>query len=48
LLFLYREALDIDLPWLENINRPTSPKRIPVVLTEDAMGGLVLTAGRGL
>jgi integron integrase len=34
LLFLYREVLDIDLPWLENINRPSSPKRIPSVLTE--------------
>lgn len=34
LLFLYREVLDIDLPWLNNINRPTSPKRIPSVLTQ--------------
>lgn len=24
LLFLYREVLDIDLPWLENTNQPTS------------------------
>lgn len=23
LLFLYREVLGIDLPWLDNINRPT-------------------------
>lgn len=23
LLFLYREVLEIDLPWLQNINRPT-------------------------
>lgn len=34
-LFLYREVLDIDLPWLENINRPSRPKRIPSVLTEN-------------
>lgn len=34
LLFLYREVLDIDVPWLNNINRPTSPKRIPSVLTQ--------------
>jgi integron integrase len=41
LLFLYREVLDIDLPWLENINRPTSPKRIPSVLTRDEVAGLL-------
>ena len=23
LLFLYREVLGLDLPWLDNINRPT-------------------------
>jgi integron integrase len=34
LLFLYREVLDIELPWLENIHRPSTPKRIPSVLTE--------------
>ena len=33
LLFLYREVLDVDLPWLTNINRPTQTKRIPPVLT---------------
>lgn len=41
LLFLYREVLDIDLPWLENINRPASPKRIPSVLTKDEVAGLL-------
>ena len=33
ILFLYREVLSIDLPWLTEIGRPTAPKRIPVVLT---------------
>ena len=41
LLFLYREVLDINLPWLENVNRPTSPKRIPSVLTKDEVAGLL-------
>ncbi len=41
LLFLYREVLDIDLPWLENINRPNSPKRIPSVLTKDEVASLL-------
>ena len=35
LLFLYREVLDIELPWLDNVNRPTNPKRIPSVLAKD-------------
>ena len=33
LLFLYRQVLDIDLPWLENVSRASRPKRLPVVLT---------------
>lgn len=41
LLFLYREVLDIDLPWLGNIKRPNSPKRIPSVLTKDEVAGLL-------
>ena len=32
LLFLYREVLGIDLPWLENIIRAKVPRRLPVVL----------------
>ncbi len=34
LLFLYRKVLDIELPWLDNIHRPSTPKRIPSVLTK--------------
>jgi integrase len=33
LLFLYRQVLDIDLPWMQQIGRPKSPMRIPVVLS---------------
>lgn len=33
LLFLYREVLGIDLPWLQDLKRPTRPRRIPGVLT---------------
>jgi hypothetical protein len=32
-LFLYREVLEIDLPWLDNVERVKAPKRLPVVLT---------------
>ncbi|MBU1424410.1 MAG: integron integrase [Gammaproteobacteria bacterium] len=33
LLFLYREVLDIELPWLDNVTQAKVPKRLPVVLT---------------
>src|SRR5580692_2983863 len=33
LLFLYRQVLDIELPWLENVTRASRPRRLPVVLT---------------
>ena len=34
LLFLYREVLNQDLPWLENVEKAKAPKRLPVVLTQ--------------
>lgn len=33
LLFLYREVLGQDLPWMENVIRAKRPKRLPVVLS---------------
>jgi integron integrase len=33
LLFLYRDVLGIDLPWMESIVRAKRPRRLPVVLT---------------
>lgn len=33
LLFLYRQVLGMELPWLQQIGRPPERKRIPVVLT---------------
>ncbi len=33
LLFLYREVLALELPWLENVTRAKTPQRLPVVLT---------------
>jgi integron integrase len=41
LLFLYRQVLDIDLPWLLEIGRPRTPKRIPVVLSREEMARLL-------
>ena len=33
LLFLYRHVLELDLPWLENVEQAKAPKRLPVVMT---------------
>ena len=41
LLFLYREVLEEDLPWLTDINRPAQVRRIPSVLTKDEVAGLL-------
>ena len=41
LIFLYREVLEEDLPWLTDINRPTQVRRIPSVLTKNEVAGLL-------
>ncbi|MBS0579298.1 MAG: integron integrase [Proteobacteria bacterium] len=35
LLFVYRQVLDMKLPWLDNVTRATRPKRLPIVLTRE-------------
>ena len=40
LLFLYREVLGIDLPWLNDLNRPARKRRIPSVLTREEVAAL--------
>ncbi len=40
ILFLYREVLDIDLPWLDGVNRPAQKRRIPSVLTQGEVAAL--------
>lgn len=34
LLFLYREVLGVDLPWMEGVVRAKRPRRVPVVLSQ--------------
>jgi integron integrase len=46
LLFLYKEVLKIDLPWLGDIPRAKPSQRLPVVLTRDEVQA-VLTNLRG-
>jgi integron integrase len=35
LLFLYREVLELELPWLDGLVRAKRPEHLPVVLTRD-------------
>jgi len=35
LLFLYREVLSVDLPWLDEFTRAKQSERVPVVLTRE-------------
>jgi integron integrase len=41
LLFLYRQVLDIDLPWLSGVVRARAPIRVPVVLTRREVQALL-------
>ena len=41
LLFLYRNVLEIELPWLDNVTRAAQPKRLPVVLSRAEVAALL-------
>ena len=41
LLFLYREVLETELPWLDNVERARAPKWLPVVLTREEVQGVL-------
>lgn len=41
ILFLYREVLGIDLPWMEDVVRAKRPARIPVVLSRDEVARML-------
>lgn len=41
ILFLYREILKVDLPWLDGIQRAKKPVRLPVVLSRDEVRSLL-------
>jgi integron integrase len=40
-LFLYRQVLAVDLPWLENVTRAARPQRLPVVLSRAEVRSLL-------
>jgi integron integrase len=41
LLFLYRAVLGHDLPWLDGLQRPRRPQRLPVILTVDEVRAVI-------
>jgi len=41
LLFLYREVLEVELPWLDGLVRAKRPEHLPVVLTRDEAQAVV-------
>lgn len=41
LLFLYKQVLGVELPWLDGIARAKKPQRLPVVLTRAEVGRLL-------
>jgi integron integrase len=41
ILFLYKEVLEIELPWLDGVVRAKKPSRLPVVLTPDEVRTLL-------
>ena len=41
ILFLYREVLNLDPPWIENIVRARQPKRLPTVLSKDEVAAIL-------
>ena len=45
LLFLYRDVLAVDLPWLDGIVRAKRPERLPVVLTRDEVRAVLQRLG---
>jgi integron integrase len=45
LLFLYKNVLFIDLPYIDNIERARRPARLPVVFTQDEVNSILARMG---
>ncbi|CAG0906108.1 unnamed protein product [Darwinula stevensoni] len=41
ILFLYRDVLAVDLPWLNDVVRAKTPQRLPVVLTQQEVAAVL-------
>src|SRR5258706_12084842 len=48
-LFLYKQVLRVELPWLDNVVRASQPRRVPgVVAPAQSLAGLGALQGRAL
>ncbi len=47
LLFLYRNVLGIELPWMDEVVRAKRPRRLPVVLSQDEVARLLAAMPEG-
>jgi integrase len=45
LLFLYRDVLGVELPWLDEVVRARRPTRLPVVLTREEVRAVIERLG---
>lgn len=43
-LFLYKEVLGLELPWLENVETAKRPAKLPVVLTKEEVRSILMHA----
>ena len=41
LLFLYKEVLETELPWLNNVKRAKKPEKLPVVFSKREIGAVM-------
>lgn len=41
LLFLYKQVLQMEFPWMEDLHRPTRPPRLPTVLTQTEVAAVL-------
>ena len=48
LLFLYKEVLQLELPWLDNVTQAKAPKRLPVVMTENEVRAVLARTAKGI
>lgn len=48
ILFLYREVLDIELPWMEEVTRAKKPQRLPTVLSRGEVQALLAALPPGV
>jgi hypothetical protein len=38
ILFMYRDVLKVDLPWLDEVQRAKKPQHLPIVFTREGQG----------